>query len=90
MTYTYRVERAPWLSSPEIQRVFPAVTRVVQGAGTAELKEGFTLTPNGWVANASSSAGLLRGAPHAARTELAPMNAAEEMRVTFIRDRTSA
>jgi hypothetical protein len=51
VTYTYQVDPAPWTSTPEIQQVFPAVTHVIAGAGSAELKEGFTLTNSGWVAN---------------------------------------
>jgi hypothetical protein len=51
VTYTYQVDPAPWTSTPEIQRVFPAVMNVIAGAGSAELKEGFALTRSGWVAN---------------------------------------
>jgi hypothetical protein len=51
VTYTYRVTAAPWTEEPEIRQVFPAVTQVVLGAGGAQLKEGFTLTDRGWVAN---------------------------------------
>jgi hypothetical protein len=50
VTYTYKADAAPWTREPEVQRVFPAVDRVVRGAGTAELKETFTLTSEGWVA----------------------------------------
>jgi hypothetical protein len=49
--YTYRVEAAPWTGEPDARRVFPMVDRVVRGAGRAQLAEGFTLTPDGWVAN---------------------------------------
>lgn len=51
LSYTYHVNAAPWTSDPDIQKVFPAVTRVVQGAEKAELVEGVTLTDNGWVAD---------------------------------------
>jgi len=51
VSYTYHIEAAPWTRVPEIKAVFPAVDRVVAGAGTALLKEGFTLTNDGWVAN---------------------------------------
>ncbi len=51
VTYTYRVQPAPWTSIADVQRVFPAVTNVISGAGSAQLKEGFTLTDAGWVAN---------------------------------------
>jgi hypothetical protein len=51
VSYTYHVQAAPWTSVPEVKAVFPAVDRVVTGAGNALLKEGFTLTNDGWVAN---------------------------------------
>ena len=51
VTYTYRVDAFPWTGDPEIREVFPAVDRVIRGAGSAELKETFTLTHDGWVAN---------------------------------------
>ena len=54
MSYTYHVEPAPFTLAAEVQAVFPAVARVIAGDGTAELKEGFTLTREGWVANARS------------------------------------
>jgi hypothetical protein len=49
--YTYRVDAAPWTRDPDARRVFPMVDRVVRGAGSAQLEEGFTLTADGWVAN---------------------------------------
>ncbi|HEY6475163.1 MAG TPA: hypothetical protein VI456_01195 [Polyangia bacterium] len=49
--YTYRVDPAPWTANPDARRVFPMVDRVIRGAGSAELEEGFTLTADGWVAN---------------------------------------
>ena len=51
VSYTYHVQAAPWTRVPEIKAVFPAVDRAVAGAGSALLKEGFTLTNDGWVAN---------------------------------------
>ncbi|HEY4103966.1 MAG TPA: hypothetical protein VGM44_08745 [Polyangiaceae bacterium] len=51
VTYTYQIEPAPWMSIPEVQSVFPAAMHVILGAGSAQLKEGFTLTESGWVAN---------------------------------------
>ena len=50
VTYTYRVEAAPWAQNLEVQKVFPVVSGVVHGAGVAQLKEAFTLTDKGWVA----------------------------------------
>jgi hypothetical protein len=49
--YTYHVDAAPWTRDPDARRVFPMVDRVVRGAGSAQLAEGFTLTADGWVAN---------------------------------------
>jgi hypothetical protein len=51
VSYTYHVQAAPWTRVPEIKAVFPAVDRVIAGASSALLKEGFTLTNDGWVAN---------------------------------------
>ena len=51
VSYTYHVEAAPWTRVPEVKAVFPAVDRVLVGAESALLKEGFTLTNEGWVAN---------------------------------------
>jgi hypothetical protein len=51
VSYTYRVEAPPWVRDAEAQRVFPAVARLLQGAGSAELKETLTLATDGWVAN---------------------------------------
>jgi hypothetical protein len=51
VTYTYRVDAPDWVKTSEARRVFPAVARVLDGEGTAQLKEGFTLTKGGWVAN---------------------------------------
>jgi hypothetical protein len=49
--YTYRAEPAAWTNDPEAMRVFPMVARVLHGAGSDRLKEGFTLTNKGWVAD---------------------------------------
>jgi len=51
VSYTYQVEAAPWTRAPEVRQVFPAVANVILGEHTAQLKEGFTLTEAGWVAN---------------------------------------
>jgi hypothetical protein len=50
VTYTYRVDAAPWAQDADAQRVFPAVARVLSGAGKAQLREAFTLTEYGWAA----------------------------------------
>jgi hypothetical protein len=51
VSYTYAVEAPPWTRDAGFQKAFPAVARVVAGAGRAELVEGFTLTAAGWMAN---------------------------------------
>lgn len=50
VSYTYKVDAAPWTRDPEVARVFPVVARVAAGAGSAQLQEAFRLTPAGWVA----------------------------------------
>jgi hypothetical protein len=51
VSYTYEVEAPAWANDPEVERVFPAVGRVIRGARQAQLTEGFTLTSTGWVAD---------------------------------------
>lgn len=51
VTYTYRIEPVPWARTREAQLAFPMLKRVIDGAGTLQLREGFTLTPKGWVAD---------------------------------------
>jgi hypothetical protein len=51
VSYTYHVDSPALARDPRLGRVFPAVARVLAGAERAELVEGFTLTPGGWVAN---------------------------------------
>ena len=53
VTYTYLVDAAPWAQDADAQRVFPAVARVLSGAGKAQLREAFTLTGDGWAAKDS-------------------------------------
>ncbi|SAI65605.1 Uncharacterised protein [Bordetella ansorpii] len=48
--YTYRIDPAPWTRDAEFQRVFPMVARLVESAGTLQLREGVRLTKDGWVA----------------------------------------
>jgi hypothetical protein len=49
--YTYKIDPAPWAKSADAQRVFPMVKRVIEGAGTMQLREGVYLTAKGWVAD---------------------------------------
>lgn len=51
VSFTYQIEPAPWLQDAEAQRVLPMVTRIVKGAGGGlQLRQGFTLGEQGWVA----------------------------------------
>jgi hypothetical protein len=49
--YTYKIDPAPWAQNTDAQRVFPMVKRVIEGAGTMQLREGVYLTSKGWVAD---------------------------------------
>lgn len=51
VTYTYRIDPAPWAKNPDFLRVFPMVQRVIEGEGTLQLREGMHLTSKGWVAD---------------------------------------
>lgn len=54
VSYSYRVEPAPWLQDADAQRVLPMVARVINGAeGHLQLRQGFTLGEHGWVATSS-------------------------------------
>lgn len=50
VTYTYKVDAAPWTGDAEVRKVFPMVSRIVLGAGAMQLKESFRKTEQGWVA----------------------------------------
>jgi hypothetical protein len=51
VSYTYGVEAPAWTADAGFRKVFPAVARLLGGAGTAQLVERFTLTADGWLAN---------------------------------------
>ncbi|HVT09195.1 MAG TPA: hypothetical protein VHO67_17160 [Polyangia bacterium] len=51
VSYTYHADAPAVARDPRLGRVFPAVARLLAGEGRAELVEGFTLTPTGWIAN---------------------------------------
>jgi hypothetical protein len=51
VVYTYKVDPAPWAKNADAQRAFPMVSRVIEGAGTMQLREGVHLTSKGWVAD---------------------------------------
>ena len=51
VSYSYRVEPAPWMKDADAQRVLPMVAKVIQGAnGGLQMHQGFTLGSQGWVA----------------------------------------
>ena len=55
VSYSYRIEPAPWLQDAEAQRVLPMVAKIVKGAdGSLQMHQGFTLGPRGWVAVAGA------------------------------------
>ncbi|HVZ74963.1 MAG TPA: hypothetical protein VHJ20_21425 [Polyangia bacterium] len=51
VAYTYAVDAPAWIRDAEAQRAFPAVGRVLAGARTATLAEGFTLVGGTWIAD---------------------------------------
>ena len=51
VSYTYQIDPAPWMRNADAQRVFPMITRIMNGAGgQLQLRQGFTLGDQGWVA----------------------------------------
>ncbi|BEP60882.1 hypothetical protein GmRootV213_14360 [Variovorax sp. V213] len=49
VTYTYKIDAAPWTGDAGVQKAFPMMDRVVRGAGTMQLKQNFKRTQTGWV-----------------------------------------
>lgn len=50
VSYTYKIDPAPWMQNADAQKVFPVVTHMIQSAGIAQLRETFQLTDKGWIA----------------------------------------
>ena len=51
VSYSYRIEPAPWMQDADAQRVLPMVAKVIKGAGGGlQLHQGFALGQQGWVA----------------------------------------
>jgi hypothetical protein len=51
VSYTYRIEPAPWMQDPDAQRVLPMVAKVIRGAGGGlQMHQGFVRDQHGWVA----------------------------------------
>jgi hypothetical protein len=49
--FSYKIDPAPWTRTPDARRVFPAVMRAIDNAGSLQLRLGVHLTPQGWVAD---------------------------------------
>lgn len=50
VTYTYKVQPAPWTADQALRAVFPMVDAVIRGAGRMQLKETVVLGARGWEA----------------------------------------
>jgi hypothetical protein len=51
VSYTYHIDPAPWMRDADAQRVLPMVVRAINGAeGRLQLRQGFALDGQGWVA----------------------------------------
>lgn len=50
VTYTYKVEPAPWTADRALRAVFPMVDTVIRGAGIMQLRETVVLGARGWEA----------------------------------------
>jgi hypothetical protein len=49
--YTYKIAAAAeWTRDPDIQRVFPMIHRILDGAGSVQLMQGFVWSDKAWVA----------------------------------------
>lgn len=53
--FSYRVDPAPWMRTPDARRAFPLAVRAIDNAGTLQLRLGVHLTRDGWVADELSS-----------------------------------
>ena len=49
--YTYKIAAAAeWTHDPDVQRVFPMIHRILDGAGSMQLMQGFAWSGKAWVA----------------------------------------
>ncbi|MDQ2734767.1 MAG: hypothetical protein M3Y55_07205 [Pseudomonadota bacterium] len=53
--FSYQVDPAPWMRTPDARRVFPLAMRAIDNAGTLQLRLGVHQTPHGWVADELSA-----------------------------------
>ena len=49
--FSYKIDPAPWTRTPDARRVFPAVMRAIDNAGSLQLRLGVHLSSQGWVAD---------------------------------------
>ena len=54
VTYTYRIDAAPWTRNADMRRVFPTVAMIVDSGGVLQLKQTFRLSDKGWVGVAAT------------------------------------
>jgi hypothetical protein len=52
VTYTYRLDAAPWARDAGVQEVFPVVAMLVKRVGSLQLKQTVELTDQGWIGKA--------------------------------------
>jgi hypothetical protein len=50
VTYTYKVEPAPWTADAGVRQAFPVVDTIIRGAGVLQLKETLVLSDGAWEA----------------------------------------
>lgn len=51
LLFTYRIAPDQWASTPEVQQVFPLLSRAIQREGPMQVRLGVHLTRHGWVAD---------------------------------------
>lgn len=50
VSYTYKFAAAEWTHDPEVQKVFPMLSRLLKGEGTLQLEQYFRLSGKTWIA----------------------------------------
>jgi hypothetical protein len=48
VTYTYRIDAAPWTQNADARRAFPVVAMIVDSGGVLQLKQALRLSDKGW------------------------------------------
>jgi hypothetical protein len=54
VTYTYRIDAAPWTHNADVRRVFPLVAMIVDSGGALQLKQTVRLSDKGWAGVAAT------------------------------------